>query len=265
MRRGDRVRDPRLGERVLAPDVEVRLVGADGERLDRHRLDDRERVVLHQDAVLERARAPTRPRCRRGSGVRRPARRRRPTCGPSGNAAPPRPTRPDAVTSSMTACGTDRASPLESPKAAAGAVVVERGRVDDADAGEQAEAGLAGLRDRTDGRWRGGSRCRCRPSRRGRSPRRPAGPTTPTASTGAATWVSGLSPAIVNIAAGARSHRPRHGERSQVVMPSASGSPAGPIVRSRSAVRSSAPASRQAMSSQTWATIGGRGFVANRA
>ena len=46
-------------------------------------------------------------------------------------------------------------------------------------------------------------------------------------------------------------------------MPSASGSPAGPIDRSRSAVSSSAPASRQAMSSQTWATIGGRGFEWN--
>ena len=83
---------------------------------------------------------------------------------------------------------------------------------------------------------------------------------TPTASTGAATWVSGFSPATVNMAAGARSHRPRHGDGSQVDMPSAIGAPAGPSVRSRSAVRSAAPASRQAMSSQTWATIGGRGL-----
>ena len=46
---------PGLGQRVLAADVEVGLRGADGEPLDRHRLDDRERVLLHEDAVLERA------------------------------------------------------------------------------------------------------------------------------------------------------------------------------------------------------------------
>ena len=144
-------------------------------------------------------------------------------------------------------------------------VVVERRRVDDADPGEQAEAGLAGLRHRTNGRW-GGEVCadvdRVAEAVAAASANRDD---TPTASTGAATWVSGLSPAIVNIAAGARSHSPRHGDRSQAVMPAASALPAGPIVRSRSAARSAAPASRQAMSSQTWATIGGRGFVANRA
>jgi len=90
-------------------------------------------------------------------------------------------------------------------------------------------------------------------------------PATPTASTGAATWVRADSPAIVNIAAGARSQSPRQGLRSQVVRPSRSAAPAGPTVRSRSEQSSSAPPSRQAMSSQTWAMTGGRGVVANSA
>ena len=45
----------RGGERVLRPDVEVAARGTDGEALDRHRLDDRERVALQQHPVLERA------------------------------------------------------------------------------------------------------------------------------------------------------------------------------------------------------------------
>ncbi len=88
---------------------------------------------------------------------------------------------------------------------------------------------------------------------------------TPTASIGATVYVSGSSPATVNIAAGARSHMPRQGLRSHVARPSRIGSPAAPTARVRSAQIASAPASRQAMSSQTWATTGGRGVVANRA
>ena len=49
----DRGRDPCLGLRVLAAQVEVALVRADGEPGDRHRLDDRERVAFEEDAVLE--------------------------------------------------------------------------------------------------------------------------------------------------------------------------------------------------------------------
>ena len=82
---------------------------------------------------------------------------------------------------------------------------------------------------------------------------------------GASVKVDGVSPALVIITAGARSHSPRHGLRSQVVRPSRIGSPAGPTPRVRSAQIASAPASRQAMSSQTWATSGGRGVVAKRA
>ncbi len=46
------------------------------------------------------------------------------------------------MTSSMTACGADRPRAAQGPEAAAGAVVVERRRVDDADPGEQAKARL---------------------------------------------------------------------------------------------------------------------------
>ena len=58
---------------------------------------------------------------------------------------------------------------------------------------------------------------------------------TPTASTGATVYVSGVSPAAVNMAAGARSHSPRHGLRSHVARPSRVGSPAAPTARVRSA------------------------------
>ena len=88
---------------------------------------------------------------------------------------------------------------------------------------------------------------------------------TPTASTGAIVKVAGPSPAIVTIAAGARSHDPRHGLRSHVARPSRIGSPAAPTARVRSPQSASAPANRQAMSSQTWATTGGRGVVAKSA
>ena len=65
--------------------------------------------------------------------------------------------------------------------------------------------------------------------------------------------------------AGARSHWPRHGLRIHVAAPSAVAEPAGPCRRSRSSQIRSAPASRHAMSSHTWATIGGRGVVGSRA
>jgi hypothetical protein len=84
----------------------------------------------------------------------------------------------------------------------------------------------------------------------------------PAASTGAALTTRACSPADVMSAAGARSQSPRQGDRSQPARPSASAAPAAPTARSRAAQVSSAPASRQAMSSQTWATTGGRGVVA---
>src|SRR5690606_22454417 len=51
----DRVGDALGRERVLAADVDVAAFGADSEARDRQRLDDRERIALEQDAVLERA------------------------------------------------------------------------------------------------------------------------------------------------------------------------------------------------------------------
>src|SRR5690606_14316782 len=51
----DRMGDALERERVLAAEVDVAVLGADGERRDRHGLDDREGIALEQDAVLERA------------------------------------------------------------------------------------------------------------------------------------------------------------------------------------------------------------------
>ena len=113
----------------------------------------------------------------------------------------------------------DRAGALERPEAAVGAVVVERRRVDDADAGEEAEAGLA----QPAGSARSAS---SGPPDRSLVPSRAA---MPAASTGAATIVCRLGRRRrVIIAAGARSQRPRHGDRSHVRSPSALGAPSGP-------------------------------------
>ena len=147
----------------------------------------------------------------------------------------------------------DLEGPLERRVAAVRAVVVERGRVDDADPaqepagrGRRPAAGRGAGRPRLPSAFEPGDDAgridRRRADDRRRSRRRD-----------------------VIMAAGASSHSPRHGERSQPIRPSRAGSPAGPSDRSRSAQISSAPASRQAMSSQTWATTGGRGFVENRA
>ena len=81
---------------------------------------------------------------------------------------------------------------------------------------------------------------------------------------GAIVSSSALSePANWNSAAGDRSQSPRHGLRSHVACPSAEDVPGGPIVRSSVAQIASAPASLQAMSSQTCATRGARATVEN--
>ena len=82
---------------------------------------------------------------------------------------------------------------------------------------------------------------------------------TPPASTSVSSRSSGASPASVSSAAGARSHWPRHGLRSQEA-PSTSVS-SGPKRSLTCAMSASEPAQRQATSSQTWTTRGGRSSV----
>ena len=97
--------------------------------------------------------------------------------------------------------GADREGPREGGVPAVRPVVVERGRIDDADPAEQGGSIGGGLRE-------------IRARRGGSAHGFPADSSpamTPTASTGATVNVSGVSPAAVNMAAGARSHRPRHG------------------------------------------------------
>ena len=61
---------------------------------------------------------------------------------PVGKPAPPRPRRPDCVTSSTIAAGAERQRALQALVAAMGAVVVERERIDDA-AAREGQARLA--------------------------------------------------------------------------------------------------------------------------
>ena len=48
--------DTRGGERILAANVEVAQLTARREAGDRHRLDERERILFHENAILERSR-----------------------------------------------------------------------------------------------------------------------------------------------------------------------------------------------------------------
>ena len=139
----------------------------------------------------------------------------------------------------MTASG-----PISSARSSAAypplcAVVVERCRVDDADAAQESERWIP-LRD---GRW---AAWRASPSRRARMP---------AASTGAALAIRDASPAAVISAAGARSHSRGRG----TPPPGHRGRHRPPVRSSAQGPHMSSPASRHAMSSQTWATTGGRG------
>src|SRR5206468_11585513 len=43
------------GQRIFTPDVDVALLAARRERGDRHRFDEGERILFHENAILERA------------------------------------------------------------------------------------------------------------------------------------------------------------------------------------------------------------------
>ncbi len=136
--RCDRVGDARLGVRVLAADVEVALRRAGREGGDGHRLDGGERVALEQHAVLERARLGLVGVAHEVVRLGRPGSRPRPTCGRSGRRRRRDRGAATSVTSAMTRVRTHLERLGEGGVAAVGAVVVERGRVDDADAAEEA-------------------------------------------------------------------------------------------------------------------------------
>ena len=196
--------------------------------------------LLHHDAVLERARlglVGVAHEVVRLAGCAATASHLRPV----GNAAPPRPTSfaaRDLVDDGLRA---DLDGALrERLEAAGGAVVVERRRVDAPDPGEQPEARLARL-----GREAAGSTRAARRARPELGADAVAGPSSAT-SAAAAQRVhdahrvverrrpsAGSSPATVNIAAGARSHWPRHGLPQPVVAAVAGAAPAGPSALER--------------------------------
>ena len=250
--------EPRLGERlaehvvrvgILAAEVDVAVLDVGRVGGDRHRLDQGERIALDDDAVLERA----------GLGlvgvadqVVRPcglARHRLPLdAGREGGAAAAEQLR--VLDLAEHGVGPDLHRPAKRGVAAVRAIVVEARRPHVADAAQQPQARVSELRDARELRRRWG-----RPRRGSRAPRRP--------STGASTCSLGSTPAIVSIAAGARSHWPRHGLRNQVA-PSTS-SPSGPTRSSSCAISSCDPWQRQARSSHTCTTRGGRGSTARSA
>ena len=55
-REPDRVLHATARQRIFGSDIEISVLAASGDRGDGHRLDDRERIALHKDAILERSR-----------------------------------------------------------------------------------------------------------------------------------------------------------------------------------------------------------------
>ena len=186
--------------RVLAAQVEPAVLAASGEGGDGHRLDDRERVALHQHAVLERAGLGLVGVAHEVVRAGRLARRRRPTCGRSGR--PRRPGRParSRSTSWITAAGPDLERPAQRLVAAGRAVVVELAGSTTPTRASSSRRRVAVLRHGGD-HWRLVARPRA-----GRQPAQLLGRRR------RQHLVAGRSPASMTSAAGARSHSPRHGD-----------------------------------------------------
>ena len=128
----DRVLEPRGRERILAADVEEALLGAGREPGDRQRLDDRERILLHQHAVLERAGlglVGVADEVVRPDGLLATASHFTP--GGERRAAPPEELR--VLDLADHALGTELDRPPQRLVAAVRPIVVERRRIDDAD------------------------------------------------------------------------------------------------------------------------------------
>jgi hypothetical protein len=142
----DRVLDPLVCERVLGAHVDERLDGAGRVTRDRDRLDEGERIALHQDAVLERSRlrfvgvADDVVRLSRLPGDRLPLDAR----GEGRTAAAEQ---VGVLELADHGLGTELACPPQLLESAGRDVGVERRRVDARpDAAEQAQGRVAGLR-----------------------------------------------------------------------------------------------------------------------
>ena len=207
--------DGDLRLRVLAADVEVALLDAGRERGDRHRLDDRERVALEEHPILERA----------GLGLVGVAHEVVRLGGLAGDGGP------------LASGREGRAAATDEPRG---------GDLGDDGLAAHLERLRQGRRSRA---WPGSRRARLGRRRRsdaaaGAMHRPPAGTrdrwprgSPPPFEAGddpggvdrCRDWRSRPAPpAVVTIAAGARSHSPRHGIGASRAWPSRADSPAGP-------------------------------------
>src|SRR5262249_43479252 len=134
----ERVLDALGGEGVLAADVDVAGLGADGEGGDGHGLDEGEGVLLEEDAVLEGAglglvgvaHEVARPRRRRAEG---------PPFAPGGDGAAAGAEEPGLADLAQDPGGPDVEGPPQRLVATMRPVVVEAGRIDAADPPQEAQ------------------------------------------------------------------------------------------------------------------------------
>ena len=244
---GDRVREPLPGQRVLAAEVDVGVLGAGREAGDRQRLDQRERVVLDHDPVLERARLGLVGVADQVVRVHRVARHRVPlAAGRERGAAAAEQLRVGDLADHAGRAQLERAP--QRRVAAGGAIAVEAGRVDVADPAQQPQARLRGI----------AAARLAEPSRRARRRRRPA-VAEPIA------WSLALFAGDRHERGGSLLAQAEARALEPGVLPSADGWPAGPTVCSSCSTSSALPRHMHAMSVQTCATRGGRGSSANSA
>ena len=142
--RCDGVPDPAERQRILAAEIEIPLLAAGGEARDGHRLDQRERIVLHQHAILEGAGLGLVGVADQVARQRRRARALPLHAGGEGGAAAPHELGLDDLLDHRRGAHLEGAA--QGMEAAGGAVVVEAHGVHPADAGEQLQSRLPHLR-----------------------------------------------------------------------------------------------------------------------
>ena len=122
--------------RILAAHVDVADRRAGHDARDDHPFDQHVGIAFHHRGGRRRCRNRLRPHCRRCTSGAACAPRTVRHLMPAGNAAPPRPRRPDSISASQAASPSVSSALLQAFEAAVRDVVVDGQRIGDADARE---------------------------------------------------------------------------------------------------------------------------------